>query len=198
MRLQDDLPRGITVRGRFYKLDFDFRNVLRMMDILARDDLHPDAREYLAMKCFMRRPPKSTAEALREVRAVLFPGAKKNADKAKITDFVQDADLIRAAFMQTYGINLFRDRLHWLEFTALLSGIPEGNRYSDVLGIRSRPIPAPTKWNAEERAWLIKAKADLALHVTDAEAEVTLANSLRGVAESLLALAGTKGGVNHG
>ena len=194
MRLQDKLPNGVTVGGRFYRLDLDFRNVLRMTDTLARDDLTDEAREWLALRCIMRRPPKNTTEALKAVRDIIFPGTKKSADKQKITDFVQDADLIRAAFLQVYGINLYRDKLHWMEFSALLAGLPDGNRYSDVLGIRARPMPAPTKYNAEERKWLAKAKAELMIHVTEEEAKVTLENSLRGVAESLLALAGSKKG----
>lgn len=196
MKLQDKLPRGVTVRGRFYKLDTDFRSVLNFIDTLARDDLLPEAREYLALRCVMRRPPKHTAEVLLAVKQLMYPAAKKAPDKAKITDFEQDADLIRAAFLQVYGIDLYTAKLHWLEFSALLACLPEGNRYSDVLGIRARPMPAPTKYNAKEREWLAKAKADLALHVSDEEARVTLENSLRGVAASLLALAGTKAGGN--
>lgn len=196
MKLQDKLPRGVTVRGRFYKLDLDFRNVLNMMDVLARDDLLPDARDYLALKCIMKRP-KMPTETLLAVRGLLFPATRKSADKGKITDFEQDADLIRAAFLQVYGINLYKDRLHWLEFSSLLAGLPEGSRYSDVLGIRARPMPAPTKYNAEERRWLAKAKADLAIRLTEKEREVSLNQSLRDVANSLLALAG-KGGGDHG
>lgn len=194
MKLQDKLPRGVTVRGRFYKLDLDFRNVLNMIDIQARDDLLPDARDYLALKCVMRRP-KRVKETLSAVRALLFPAAQKIPNK-KITDFTQDADLIRAAFLQEYGINLYRDKLHWMEFSSLLAGLPDGNRYNDVLGIRARPMPAPTKYNAEERRWLAKAKADLALRLTDNEREVSLNQSLRDVATSLLALAGKGGDMN--
>lgn len=196
MKLQDKLPRGVTVGGKFYKLNLDFRNVLRMMDVLARDDLLPAARDYLALKCVTKRP-KKPAETLIAIRGILFPDTKKSADKGKITDFAQDADLIRAAFLQVYGINLYRDKLHWLEFSSLLAGLPEGNRYSEVLGIRARPMPAPTKYNAEERRWLAQAKADLALRLTDKEREASLEKSLRNVAISLLALAG-KGGDGNG
>ena len=196
MKLQDRLPQGVTVRGRFYKLDLDFRNVLNMTETLARDDLLPAARDWLALKCIMKRP-KHVTETLLAAKGILFPGTKKSADKAKITDFTQDADLIRAAFRQVYGIDLYRDRLHWLEFSALLAGLPEGNRYNDVLGIRARPLPAPTKYNAEERRWLIQAKADLAIRMTDKERERTYENGLRGLAESLLAMA-QKGGEDNG
>ena len=195
MKLQDRLPRGVTVRGRFIKLDLDFRNVLKLMDTLARDDLLPEARDYLALRHLTRRPrwPQETLAAL---RPVLFPQTKRTAPKAKITDFEQDADLIRAAFRQVYGIDLYRDKLHWLEFSSLLAGLPEGNRYNEVLGIRARPMPAPTKYNAEERKWLAQAKADLALRVSDKERANTLEQGLRGLAESLLALA-AKGSENN-
>ena len=167
MKLQDRLPDGVTVDGKFYRMDFDFRNVLRMMDELAREDVMPDAREYNALKCVCRRP-RNVAKVLDAVRRVLFQKPPKP-DAKKVTDFVQDAGMIRAAFLQAYGIDLYHDRLHWIEFSELLNAIPEGSRYSEVIGIRVRPMPAPTKWNEEERRWLMKAKADVALHLSDEE-----------------------------
>lgn len=196
MKLQSELPCGVTVDGRYYRLDLDFRNVLNLQDTLARDDLLPEARAYCALKCVMKKP-RNVPNVLKAVREMLFPATRKTADKTKITDFVQDADLIRAAFMQTYGINLFRDKLHWFEFSALLAGLPEGSRYSEVLGIRARPMPKPTKWNAEERQWLARAKAELAVRLTDKEREMSLEKSLQSVALSLLTLA-EKGGTNNG
>ena len=167
MKLQDTLPNGVTVDGRFYKLDFDFRNVLRMMDELDRDDVMPEARAYNALKCLTNRP-KNVPKVLEAVKGLLFQEKPKK-DAQKVTDFVQDAGMIRAAFRQAYGIDLYRDRLHWLEFSELLNAIPEGSRYAEVVGIRVRPMPAPTKWNAQEREWLMKAKADVAIHLSEKE-----------------------------
>lgn len=167
MKLQDRLPDGVTVDGRFYRLDLDFRNVLRMMDELTREDVMPEAREYNALRCLTRRP-RNVSKVLAAVRELLFEKPPKR-DGPRVTDFVQDAGMIRAAFRQAYGIDLYRDRLHWIEFRELLNAIPEGSRYSEVVGIRARPIPPATKWNAEERSWLLKAKADVALHLTDEE-----------------------------
>ena len=167
MKLQDTLPNGVTVDGRFYKLDFDFRNVLRMMDELDRDDVMPEARAYNAIKCLTNRP-KNVPKVLEAVKGLLFQEKPKK-DAQKVTDFVQDAGMIRAAFRQAYGIDLYRDRLHWIEFSELLNAIPEGSRYAEVVGIRVRPMPAPTKWNAQEREWLLKAKADVAIHLSEKE-----------------------------
>jgi hypothetical protein len=167
MKLQDTLPDGVTVDGRVYKLDFDFRNVLRMIDILDDDDLMPDAQEYNAVRCLTKHP-RNVHKVLEAVKALLFDHSPKK-DSQKVTDFVQDAGMIRAAFRQAYGIDLYTEKLHWIAFTELLNAIPEGNRYAEVVGIRARPIPAPTKWNAEERQWLLKAKAEYAIHLSDKE-----------------------------
>lgn len=188
MKLQDSLPRGVRVGKRFYKLDLDFRAVLRLIDTMARDDLLPDARDYLALKCVMKHP-RNVTKTLEAVKQLLFPATKKSADKKKVTDFAQDADLIRAAFMQVYRIDLYTEKLHWFKFSALLAGLPEGNRYNDVLGIRARPMPAPTKYNTEERRWLAKAKAELALKMTDAEREQSYKQGLHDMAASLLSMA---------
>ena len=170
MKLYEPLPDSVTVNGRRYRLDLDFRNVMRMQEVLARDDLIPQAREFLALRCVLKRPPKNVKPVLDAVRELLFPPAKERGAE-RITDFTQDADLIRAAFRQTYGIDLFRDKLHWTEFTCLLSGLPDGSRYADVLGIRARPMPNPTKYNAEERKWLGEAKARYALKLDDHQAQ---------------------------
>jgi hypothetical protein len=167
MKLQDHLPQGVFVDNKFYRLDFDFRNVLRMMEVLDRDDLMPEAKEFLALKCLTRHP-RNVQKVLVAVRELLFQQKPKK-DAKKVTDFEQDAGLIRAAFRQEFGIDLYRDKLHWIEFSEMLNAIPEGNRYAEVVGIRARPIPAPTKWNQHEREWLLKAKADVALHLSDAE-----------------------------
>lgn len=167
MKLQDTLPDGVTVDGRFYRLDFDFRNVLRMIDILDDDDLMPDAQEYNAIRCLTKHP-RNVHNVLEAVKVLLFDHSPKK-NSQKITDFVQDAGMIRAAFRQAYGIDLYTEKLHWIAFSELLNAIPEGNRYAEVVGIRARPIPAPTKWNAEERRWLLKAKAEYAIHLSDKE-----------------------------
>lgn len=194
MKLHERLPESVTVGGKTYALDLDFRNVLLLMDTLARDDLIPGAKEYRALKCVMRHPPKNTTAVLEEVKKILFPDSRKRKEDKKITDFNQDADLIRAAFMQAYHINLFRDRLHWLEFTCYLSGLPEGSRYCDILGIRARPMPAPTKYNQEERQWLMRAKSEYALEMSAEEEVDNYAQNVRSIAAAVIAWAKAPGG----
>lgn len=188
IRLQDRLPDSVIVRGRKIKLDLDFRNVLRMMDILQDASLIPEARVYLACKCLVKRP-KHTAELLTAVRNLLGMDTVRHEDTPRITDFDQDAPMIRTAFLQEYGIDLFTARLHWLQFIELLNELPDGSRYIDVLGIRARPIPAPTKYNQKEREWLMKAKAAHALHMSEQEQAAYYENAVKSVFSGLLKIA---------
>jgi hypothetical protein len=192
--LHEKLPDSVTVNGRRYRLDLDFRNVLRMMDVMDRKDLLPGARAYVALKCVMKRPPKDAAPVLAAVNTLLFPARKKPEKREKLTDLKQDADLIRAAFLQSYGVNLWRDRLHWFEFSGLLACIPGGSRYADIIGIRARPMPEATKYNAKEREWLMKAKAEYAVEMTAEEQERSYQEGLHNMAMSLLAIAQKGGG----
>ena len=194
LRLQERLPETVTVRGKRWRLDMEFRNVLRMLDVMNREDLTPEARDYLAAGCLMpgrKKPPRDAGEVrelLDAVKDVLFE--KEPARKGKkITSFEQDAGLIRAAFRQCYGIDLYRERLHWIEFSELLNGLPEGSRYSDVLGIRARPLPAPNKWNRQERENLMKAKAACALKLSGREAERDYSNTVADIFHVLAGLA---------
>ena len=188
MKLQDRLPDGVTVDGKFYKMDFGFRNVLRMIEILDDTSLLPEAMAYNALHCLCKHP-KNAVRVLEAVKALLFSTSRKKASQ-RVTDWVQDAGLIRAAFRQAYGIDLYRDNLHWIEFTELLNAIPEGNRYSEIVGIRARPMPEPTKWNQKEREWLLRAKADYALNMTEKEIAEQQKQDIDKIASVLIAMAG--------
>ena len=187
MKLQDSLPKGVTVDGIFYRLDFDFRNVLKMIEILDDDNLLPESKAYNALHCLCKRP-KNVFRVLECVKGLLFKAPRKTGGQ-RVTDFIQDAGLIRAAFRQAYGIDLYRDKLHWIEFTELLNAIPEGNRYSEVVVIRARPMPAATKWNRPEREWLAKAKADVALEISEKEMAERYQRDVANIAAVLMGLA---------
>ena len=184
------LPDGVTVDGKFYKMDFDFRNVLKMIEVLDRDDLMPEAKAYKAL-LFLQKRPKNAVKVIEAVKGLLFKAPRKKGGQ-KVTDFIQDAGLIRAAFRQAYGIDLYREKLHWIEFTELLNSIPEGSRYAEVVGIRARPMPAATKWNQHEREWLARAKADVALEMSDKERAQRYEQDVANIAAVLMGLANAK------
>lgn len=94
-------------------------------------------------------------------------------------DFEQDAPLIFAAFLQAYGIDLDKSNMHWFKFRDLLEAVPDDTSFSKVVELRRRPLPKPTKYNAEEIAALQKAKAAVALKISEEERREQFAHSLK-------------------
>ena len=82
-KLFDRLPDGVTVDGRFYKCDFDFRNVLKMLEIMRRDDLEFAARDYHCAKCVFRGhlPLSRAAKVYSAICSVLFEKTPENDGK---------------------------------------------------------------------------------------------------------------------
>ena len=189
MKLYEKIPDSVIVNGKKVRIDLEYRNVLKMIDILAREDLLMQSREWLAMKCICKRPRKGMMPV---VMQMLFPRPET---RDRITDFAQDADLIRAAFLQEYGINLFREKLNWYEFTCLLSCIPEGSKYSEILSIRARPMPEATAYNQKEREWLARAKTEFGLKKTEKEQMAQYKRDVDQISKALIAFAG---GENNG
>lgn len=185
IKLYEGLPQGVTVDGRFYRLNLGFKNVLKMLEILDDENLTMTARDYLALKCVLNRP-RNVNKVLPAVKALLFE--KRPHTGEKLTSFEQDAGLIRTAFLQEYQIDLFRENIHWLQFIELLQNLPGGNRYEEILGIRARPIPEATKYNQKEREWLIKAKGQVALQMTEKEREEKYSRDVLNVFSGLMAL----------
>lgn len=76
-----------------------------------------------------------------------------------VLDYELDADLIYAAFLGQYGIDLYDvTDLHWHKFLALLSGLNESTKLREVMGYRCYKKSDDKKDPYEElrRAWEIE------------------------------------------
>lgn len=110
-------------------------------------------------------------------------------------DFNQDAGYIYSAFWQCYDIDLLGKRgrrLHWWKFVALLSGLSDDTRIMQIVDIRTRPLPKPTKYNADTRLALLKAKSRYSLRISEEERQAQYQQGLAKVAMSLIQLAGRR------
>lgn len=86
-------------------------------------------------------------------------------------DIRYDGDYIYASFLQAYGIDLFdvQGELHWKKFNALLSGLPEGTKFMEVIKIRKwKPQKGDSTEYKEE---MRKLQKDYALPYEDVEEE---------------------------
>ncbi len=84
----------------------------------------------------------------------------------KIMDFDVDQWRIYADFRRYYNINVNTEQLHYWEFMALLSALPNDGAYKNVLFIRDKKLDS--KMSKEERNTYIKLKEIYALKQTKA------------------------------
>ena len=115
----------------------------------------------------------------------------KTSDGGKVFDFVQDARYIYSSFLMDYGVDLVeqRGKLDWRKFIALFQGLSDRTKIREVMTIRQRKIPAPTKYNADEIRALQEAKAYYALEISAEEAEEQFQRGLNNLADTLMSKA---------
>lgn len=198
MNLGYKLNSWIEYKGRKYRLDLAFDNVLRMYDVLREDIFLPWQRinlaiELLAGRRAARLPLRDQSELLQRI---IDDHINADAKKAKLEgprtlDFAQDAALIYAAFLQAYGIDLDKERgrMDWRTFIALFQGLPDDTRIRGVMDIRQRPLPKPDAHNADQIKALMEAKAFWAIRVDKKEAEMNLQAGINRLASTLISQA---------
>lgn len=130
------LPDCLVVDGERYAIDTDFRTWIAV-------DADVTERGIIYDSIFTKEKP----DGIGWVPAALdflacrneLPKPSKRAERARTVDFVQDGELIVAAFRQAYGIDLTDPALdmHWHVFLALFRGLPTDTLMAQVMGYRS-------------------------------------------------------------
>lgn len=163
-----------------------YNRVLTLLtEVFPSEELTDTQKIHLTVTSVSDAPPSQGTFEL--IVHELFPQTKKNTSDTKTMDFEQDAGLIYAAFLQTYGIDLYavRNQMDWRIFVALLKGIPENTELSRVIRIRGMKVPERTKENSEYVDSIIKAKRAVALDEPIAVKKQRMAKMWLKVAEGL-------------
>lgn len=190
MTLYTPLPASVEYRGREYPLNASFDRVLESMAFVKRKDFsEAEKEEYITFLLFGYDVDPDW-ELVNAALSILCPPA--GGSGVKTFDWEQDAAVIYASFLQTYGINLFemRGKLHWTAFLALLQNLPADSAFGRLIAIRTSPIPKPTKYNHEQVQALLKAKAAHRLRMTEDERKAQFNAGLQGVAKMMMRQAG--------
>ena len=155
--LTDSLPDTLTISGRVYSIDTDFRVWIQYELLLTSDsELNDDEifEEILHLVFPQQRPPEGCeAETAENIMWFYRCGKdeKKQSDNNDEDIFSYDYDdgYIVAAFKQQYGIHLNHSKLHWWEFHAYMLALSENTEFVRIMGIRAMKInpklPAETK-----------------------------------------------------
>lgn len=131
------LPEAIEVSGSFYRIHTDFRYFIRFGQLLSEKEALPHAFDFM----FIAEIPQDRIAGFKALTAFMNPPRllpRKNGREEAgppVIDYQLDADLIYAAFMQQYHIDLSMDSLHWYQFSALLAGLRE-TKLTDIISFR--------------------------------------------------------------
>ena len=145
--LLDELPEEIEVCGKKYPINTDFRVWIRFEEILTSAKPE-EAITYIILSCMKKegaaKLPPSLKETLKAICDFYFCREDvKSKDVScartkRLYSFSHDADLIYAAFIQQYGIDLIDiPYLHWWKFQALFKGLSEESRIMKIIGYRN-------------------------------------------------------------
>lgn len=163
------LPNTLIVNGKAYSIYTDYRVWLRFMIEVDEKQQGFDV-SYL----FKNEMPEkvSIADLMTFASPKTELPRKIESSNEILFDFKLDSDLIFSAFMGQYGIDLLETDLHWHKFLALLSGITEGTKLSEVMGYRaySKNDSKSDPYEKMQRAWKIDKKhEDSALDIEAAK-----------------------------
>lgn len=182
------LPYTVKYGGRTYRLLPYYDRVLEAASTLRRGDIsETDALRYALWLLVDERKYPQSEEFLQAVFDTLTEPVKRGGYEPRSIDFEQDAALIYAAFMQAYNIDLRTERkLHWMNFRALLAGLPSDTRLAEIIKIRTMPVPKPTKYNSEQRQEIMRLKALYKIRLTEDEAQEQYDRGLQRLAAEIM------------
>lgn len=152
--LTERLPGSIVLHGRKYPIETDFRLMVRFELLLTEDD---DDRENALLDLFTEMfggnisalMQEGFAEAVMQFYACgkdhseIFADdeeEEESSDDERVYSFRHDSGYIYAAFLETYGIDLAEEDLHWWQFRALFNALSQNCLFSRILSWRSTRI----------------------------------------------------------
>lgn len=161
--LSRKLTDKLVIDDEEFPLNLSFDNVLRLFEMWRDEDVPEFVKPHFAVRILTGETLEDfTVEEMSEVFNEVFEEhislstvednhveydlagnpMKTTASNGKQEqapyDIRFDGDYIYASFLQAYGIDLFdvQGELHWKKFNALLSGLPEGTKFMEVIKIR--------------------------------------------------------------
>ena len=186
--LIDRLPNAVTIMGKEYEIETDFRVSVLFELMMQDDDLSPTEKCLQSLQLYFPqvhfwRSEEQIVEAIKSIIWFYKCGrSDKERERKKRDDddeegekperyysFDYDDEYIYAAFLQQYGINLTTARLHWWEFRALFKGLSHDCEFCKIMGYRATKITG--EMSKGEKDFYHKMKKLHALPLSEKEQE---------------------------
>lgn len=163
MSLYQKPPESIVVSDVEYPVETDFRAWVRFQGILLSDGTNDDkAAKICDLMVEMGLP--QTKESLDAMLQFYAGASTENSTgggkNVQAYDFEKDSEYIFSAFLDSYGIDLTTERLHWWRFKALFKSLPEDCQMCKIMMYRTIDLKKVPK---EQRKFYREMKARYAL-----------------------------------
>lgn len=163
MSLYTSPPDTIIVNGAEYPVDTDFRTWVQFQAILLSDDSN-DAKAIKICNLMESMSIPQTKEAL-DAMLQFYAGAStenktESGGNVQSYDLEKDSEYIFSAFLDSYGIDLTTERLHWWRFKALFKSLPENCHMCKIMMYRTIDLKKVPK---EQRSFYREMKKRYAL-----------------------------------
>ncbi len=155
--LMDDLPYAVIIADNEIPINTDYRTGILFEQTLADLTLPDDERLNTVLKLYygdtifpLMTDMEMVQEALDGImwfyRCGTDDAVEPEMDGKSLGEdppfsYEHDAGYIYAAFMETYKIDLTKNKLHWWQFRALFLGLPESVQFCKIMGYRTMEIP---------------------------------------------------------
>lgn len=143
--LTEKPPKFLTISGKEHVISTDFRDILRIIEVLENQEKSEAEKALLALTLFyVGDVPSDLKQAARGLSDFFAMGKKTEAVTRKEAgsggdatrpdlSFTADAGMIYAAFLAQYGLDLIEIKeLHFWQFRALLDGLEPERRISEI------------------------------------------------------------------
>lgn len=171
--ISEELIDEIEKFGYKFELNLSFDTVLEVQNLFKEDLFDTDkinqAIKMLVIEC--KKNKSLTLSQKNELLTDIFndfiaiKSKRKSKNNQKLFDFEEDGEYIYSSFFMDYGIDLIEQQgvLHWKKFITLFQGLSDRTKIKEIMSIRGRKIPKPTKYNQEEIQNLRELKSYYAL-----------------------------------
>ena len=172
--MYEELPDSICVNGNDIKIVTDFREYIRLFDMLNDDSLTTMDKMFFVRQYFLSDLPDSElGEAILKLKdfiAIKSDNEMSNSEREgheevkheKLFSYEVDFPYILSAFLRDYGIDIMSVRyMHWWKFEFLFDGLSDENEIKKR--IMYRGIDPGTIKDDAERKRIVEIKSRIAL-----------------------------------
>ncbi|MEZ3506308.1 MAG: bacteriophage Gp15 family protein [Lachnospiraceae bacterium] len=156
--LMDELPYTVFVTGKEIPINTDYRTGILFEQALSDLEMPDDEKLDTVLRLYYGDVIFPLLDSMDTVKEALdnimwfyrcgadIPARSESEEETSGKDlpfsYEHDAGYIYAAFLETYKIDLTKNRLHWWQFRALFLGLPETTLFCKIMAYRTMEIPA--------------------------------------------------------